>query len=73
VNHHSNKHIRGALKYASGNGWMIKKSGPRAHAWGIVYCAFGHSFCWFAVYSTPKNPERHARDLRRTVDRCPQA
>lgn len=72
MNHHANKHIRAALKYATDHGWVVKKSGPRAHAWGVVYCSFGHSFCWFAVYSTPKNPERHARDIRRTVDRCPR-
>ncbi len=24
-----------------------------------------------AVYSTPRNPEAHARDIRRTVNRCP--
>jgi hypothetical protein len=72
LNHHANKHIREALKYALEQDWVIKKSGPRAHAWGIIYCLFGHAYCWFAVYSTPKNPERHARDIYRTVDRCPR-
>lgn len=33
---HPNKHIREALKYAAKQGWTIKKSGPRAHAWGII-------------------------------------
>jgi len=73
LNHHANKHIREALKYAAEKGWVIKKSGPRAHAWGVIYCCFGHLSCWFSVYSTPRNPERHARDILRTVDRCPQA
>jgi len=40
---HPNKHIRKALKYAKGQGWTIKKSGPRAHAWGVIYCRFGHT------------------------------
>jgi hypothetical protein len=25
-----------------------------------------------SVYSTPKNPEGHARAIRKTVDRCPE-
>jgi hypothetical protein len=68
---HPNKHIREALKYAEQQGWMIRKSSGRTHAWGVVYCQFGHRPCWMSIYSTPKNPESHARDIRRTVDRCP--
>lgn len=68
---HPNKHIREALRYAVDHGWTIRKSGPRAHAWGVIYCSFGHRECWMAIYSTPRNPEAHARDIRRTVDRCP--
>ncbi|MFO0965875.1 MAG: hypothetical protein U0793_09875 [Gemmataceae bacterium] len=68
---HPNKHIRQALKYAEKQGWTIKKSGPRAHAWGVIYCSFGHPDCWIAVYSTPKNPENHAKYIVKTVDRCP--
>ena len=67
---HPNRHIREALKYVEEQGWTIRKSGPRAHAWGVIFCSFGHRACWMAIYSTPKNPERHARDIRRTVDRC---
>jgi hypothetical protein len=70
VAHHKIKHIREALKYADQKGWTVKKSGPRAHAWGIIHCQFGHAECWMSIYSTPKNPEKHARDIRRTVDRC---
>lgn len=68
---HPNKHIREALRYAEQHGWIIKKSGPRAHAWGVIRCSHGHRECWMAIYSTPKNPEGHARNIRRTVDRCP--
>jgi hypothetical protein len=66
-----NKHIRSALKYAEEKGWTIRKAGPRAHAWAVIYCQFGHGECWMSIYSTPRNPEAHARDIRRTVDRCP--
>ena len=67
---HPNKHIREALRYAESRGWIVKKSGPRAHAWGVIYCGFGHRACWMAIYSTPRDAEKHARDIRRTVDRC---
>ena len=35
---HPNRHIREALKYAAEQGWTIRKSSGRAHAWGVVYC-----------------------------------
>ena len=38
---HPNRHIREALKYAEEQGWTIRKSGPRAHAWGVIFCSFG--------------------------------
>ena len=68
---HPNKHIREALNYDEMHGWAIRKSGPRAHAWGVISCQFGHPECWMAIYSTPKKPEKHAHDIRKTVDRCP--
>src|SRR6266487_2605846 len=46
---HPNKHIRAALKYAESKGWTINKSGPRAHAWGVIYCPYGHETCWMSV------------------------
>src|SRR2546423_302152 len=49
---HPNKHIRDALEYAEEHGWTMRKSGPRAHAWGVIFCSFGHRVCWMAVYST---------------------
>jgi len=38
MNDHPNKHIREAIDYALANGWRLVKSGPRAHAWGRLYC-----------------------------------
>jgi hypothetical protein len=71
VAEHPNKHIRDALRYVEEQGWTVRKSSGRAHAWGVIRCGFGHPDCWMSVYSTPKNPEYHARNIRRTVDRCP--
>jgi len=70
---HPNKHIREALGYAEDRGWKVKKSASRAHAWGTMFCEFGHRICWMAIYSTPKSPENHARDIQRKVNRCPGA
>jgi hypothetical protein len=66
---HPNKHIREALKYAEERGWRFTKS--RAHAYGRIRCDFGHSHCQMSIWSTPHNPENHARAIRKKVDACP--
>ncbi|MDA1015105.1 MAG: hypothetical protein O3A00_11720 [Planctomycetota bacterium] len=69
---HPNKHLREAIKYAEESGWRIVKGGPRSHAWGMMYCQFaGREGCRETINSTPRNPENHAKDLRRAVDQCP--
>jgi len=68
---HPNKHIRQALEYAENQGWSIQKSGPRAHAWGRIMCGHGHADCRMSIWSTPRSPQDHARDIERKVDRCP--
>jgi hypothetical protein len=67
---HPNKHIREAIEYAENHGWRFVKSAPRAHSFGKLYCPQPGG-CIEFVRSTPRNPEAHARDLRRAVDRCP--
>jgi hypothetical protein len=72
VNDHPNKHIREAVDYALVKGWRLVKSGPRAHAWGRLYCpAKVRGGCIVSVYGTPRVPENHARSVRRLVDACP--
>src|SRR5262245_15834438 len=72
VPEHSNRYTREAISYALHNGWTLRKSGPRAHTSGLVYCAQAdRTGCARAIYSTPRSPEDHAKDLRRAVDRCP--
>ena len=69
---HPNKHIRGAIEYALNHGWTLQKARARAHIWGRLYCPqHDRDGCARAVYSTPKNPEDHAKDIRRSADRCP--
>jgi hypothetical protein len=50
-----NKHIRAAIEYAVAHGWTVRKSGPRAHVWGRLFCPLRtRDGCAKAVYSTPK-------------------
>ena len=68
---HSNKHIRDAIRYAENKGWRVTKAGPRAHIWGTLWCPQRtREGCRIRVMSTPRNPERHARDIHRHIDRC---
>jgi len=68
---HPNKHIREALRYAERNGWKVTKASSRAHIWAMLWCPRGtRDGCRIRVMSTPRNPERHACEIRRDVDRC---
>jgi hypothetical protein len=69
---HPDKHIEAAIAYAELNGWEVRKSPARAHAWGRLLCAFhDRDGCVVSVWSTPKVAENHARAIIRAVDRCP--
>jgi len=69
---HQNKEIAAALEYASNKGWRIIESG--SHAWGQIYCPDNDKdcrcgeFCKASIWSTPKNPQNHAKQIRRIVD-----
>ncbi|WP_087144409.1 hypothetical protein [Crenothrix polyspora] len=71
---HPNKVVRDALQYASDNDWRIVQGG--SHAWGQMYCPYNDKtcrcgeFCRASIWSTPKNPENHAKQIRRIVDNC---
>jgi hypothetical protein len=67
---HPNKEIRAAIAYALSRGWrLVKCSG---HAWGRLFCGRGdRSGCQISVWSTPRDPDVHAEQIRRAVDKCP--
>ena len=71
---HPNKDIRAALEYAEQKGWRIQPGG--SHAWGKIYCPYNYfecrcgEFCKTSIWSTPKNPMNHAKQIRRVVDNC---
>jgi len=71
---HPKKEIEAALVHAESRGWRIEVGG--GHAWGKMYCPANSQhcrcgeFCITSIWSTPKNPANHARQLRRVVDNC---
>jgi hypothetical protein len=71
MNDHKNKHIRAAVDYALSKGWRLVLAGPRTHIWGTLYCPHvGRDGCLRRVFCTPRVPEDHAKQIRRTVDSC---
>jgi hypothetical protein len=67
---HPNKEIDAALQLAEQHGWRIDKS-PRGHCWGIIKCPGGRGGCMHSVMSTPRNPQAHAQQLKRWIEKCP--
>ncbi|OQZ04959.1 MAG: hypothetical protein B6D36_11695 [Planctomycetes bacterium UTPLA1] len=67
---HPKPPIEQAVRYAEQQGWRLKMS--NGHAWGRLFCPyFDRSGCIVCVWSTPRVPENHARQIRNAVDRCP--
>lgn len=71
---HPNKDIEKAIVYAEQSGWHIEVGG--SHAWGKMYCPNNDQdcrcgeFCITSINSTPKNPDTHARQIRRVINGC---
>jgi hypothetical protein len=69
---HPNKEIQAVITYAEGLGWIIMKGGSSSHAWGKMRCPEGtREGCpQRSIWSTPRNPTQHARQLKRFIDKC---
>lgn len=71
---HPDKDIEAAVRHAEAHGWRVTLGG--SHAWGKMYCPFDDAdcrcgeFCIAGIWSTPRNPVTHAKQLRRVVDGC---
>jgi hypothetical protein len=56
------------------HGWEILEGG--GHCWGKLRCPLNdeecrnHIFCLNSIWSTPKNPQRRAKDIRQWVNGC---
>lgn len=61
-----------AIQYAESHGWRYKESGNSAHAWGKMLCALqDREGCRMLIWSTPRDTDIHARQIRRHVNECP--
>ena len=75
---HPSKEVEAALKVLEAVGWTAKEAkGRSAHAWGYVLCPANAGdvcrsgvFCRMSVWSTPRSPWAHARELLRKADGC---
>jgi hypothetical protein len=57
------------VSYAERLGWRVEMS--NGHAWGRLFCPHAtREGCIISVWSTPRVPENHARQIRRKVDAC---
>lgn len=65
---HPNKEIEKALQYAEKLNWRVEKR--TGHAWGMIFCPEGHADHKMCVWSTPKNPQNHAKQIIRFVNKC---
>ena len=67
---HPNKDIERAIATAEGQDWIYKTS--NGHPWGRLLCPFAdRNGCIISVWSTPKNPPNHARQIVAALSRCP--
>lgn len=73
-NKHPDKEIEDALQQAESDGWSVKTCS--GHAWGTLRCPNNDKacrcgvFCQMSVWSTPKSPGNHARQLIQKVKSC---
>lgn len=67
---HPDSMIEDAIQYAENLGWKAVIS--NGHAWGRIFCPqSSRSGCIVSVWSTPRVPYNHARQIRKRVDTCP--
>lgn len=75
---HPPKDIESALQELEALGWSVEEAkGRSAHSWGYVLCPANAGnacrsgvFCRMSVWSTPRNPRSHARELIRKASGC---
>jgi predicted RNA binding protein YcfA (HicA-like mRNA interferase family) len=63
---HSKKEVEAALQYAEQHGWTVFPT-KGGHRWGKAQCGQG---CTVSIWSTPRNPGNHAKQIQRAVDKC---
>jgi hypothetical protein len=66
---HSKKEVEEAICYAESMGWTVElRSG---HCWARIFCPHHvEEKHRMSVYSTPRDAQDHAKDIKRIVDKC---
>lgn len=64
---HSKKQIRAALDEADAAGLKVAPTAAHGHSWGYIDCTDCAGRFW--VWSTPQNPDNHASDIRRFIQK----
>jgi hypothetical protein len=66
---HPDPHLEKAIQHAEARGWRFRKGG--GHAFLVGYCpAQSRDGHMISIWSTPKNPQNHAEQIRRRVEAC---
>lgn len=66
---HPYKEVEAAVQFAESHDWSFTKR--QGHVWARLYCPHHNTDCCrISVWSTPRNGDDHARDIRREVLRC---
>lgn len=68
---HPKKMIENAIQDAETRGWRYQASGKSSHAWGRLLCSLAaREGCKMSIWSTPRNAEDHAQQIRARVSAC---
>ena len=66
---HPKKEVEEALGFAEAHGWQVEAPRP-GHPWGKTTCQRQGHDCLVWIWSTPRNPANHGRQIRRAVYGC---
>lgn len=70
---HPKKEVEAALRQLESSGeWRVEVVHSSGHRWGVAKCVFGHSTCQVGIWSTPKSPGNHAKQILSAAKRCPR-
>lgn len=65
---HPNKEVEEAVSNAESKGWVFRKMGH----WCRLFCVHAdRDGCQVGINGTPRQPETHAKQIARAIERCP--
>ena len=71
---HPDKDIEAAIIEIESMGWQVKMS--KGHSFAIAKCPYNDGncrdgkYCRFSIWSTPRNPGNHVRNILKNVKKC---